>query len=120
MRIDSSMVEKQFTGVKSEIHKSPKISQGKEDVVKQSEKKEENVSFPGEKKLIEAVEKANKDLVGANSHLKFSIHEKTKEIMIKIVDNDTDEVIKELPPENIVDMIAEMCEKAGIFVDKRG
>ncbi|SHK01041.1 flagellar protein FlaG [Tepidibacter formicigenes] len=120
MRVDSSMFNNQIVGAKSEIVNDKNKSENKEDVVKQSQKKEENVSFPGEKKLIEAIEKSNKELLGTNSHLKFSIHEKTKEIVVKIVDNETKKVIKEIPSEKILDMVADMCERAGIFVDKRG
>ncbi|WP_242967897.1 flagellar protein FlaG [Tepidibacter mesophilus] len=120
MRIDSSMFSNQINPTKSEIVNDKNIPKNKEDIVKQSEKKEANVSFPGEKKLIEAVEKANEGLERTNNHLKFSIHEKTKEIVVKIIDDETKEVIKEIPSEKILDMIADMCERAGIFLDKRG
>lgn len=120
MRIDSSMFSNQTTNAKSEIVNSPNFSSEKEDVVKESENKEENVSFPGEKKLIEAIEKKEKELLGANTSLKFSIHEKTKQVIVKIIDDETKKVVKEIPPEKIIDMIADMCERAGIFVDKRG
>jgi flagellar protein FlaG len=39
--------------------------------------------------------------------------------MIKIIDKDTKEVIKELPPEETLDMIAKVWELAGIFVDEK-
>ncbi|SHH20871.1 flagellar protein FlaG [Tepidibacter thalassicus] len=120
MRVDSSMFSNQINPSKSEIVNDRNVPKNKEDMVKQSEKKEENVAFPGEKKLIEAIEKANKELIGVNTHLKFSVHEKTKQIVVKIIDNETKEVIKEIPPEKILDMVADMCERAGIFVDKRG
>ncbi|CAH2211902.1 flagellar protein FlaG [Tepidibacter aestuarii] len=120
MRIDSSMFSSQINPTKSEIVNDKNIPKNKEDITKQSEKKEENVSFPGEKKLIEAIEKANKELVGTNTHLKFSIHERTKQIAVKIIDSETEEVIKEIPSEKILDMIADMCERSGIFVDQKG
>jgi len=120
MRMDSSMFDKQINPIKTDLPNSPKTCQDKEDVVKEIENKEENVSFPGEKKLIEAIEKNEKDLLGPNTSLKFSINEKTKDIVVKIIDDKTKEVIKEIPPEKIINMIAEMCERAGIFVDKRG
>ncbi len=39
--------------------------------------------------------------------------------MIKIVDKDTKEVIKEFPPEETLDMIEKVWELAGIMVDER-
>ena len=120
MRIDSSMFEKQIIASKPELVNTPKPSDEKEDEANAAQKKDDNVSFPGEKKLVEAIEKKEKELLGANTSLKFSIHEKTKQIIVKIVDDETKKVIKEIPPEKIIDMIADMCERAGIFIDKKG
>ncbi|MFT9494672.1 flagellar protein FlaG [Anaerosolibacter sp.] len=80
---------------------------------------EPKVNFPGEKQLIEIIEKSNQDLQMQNTSLKFSIHEKTKQILVKLVDNDTKEVVREIPPEKILDMVAAMLERTGLFVDKK-
>jgi len=64
-----------------------------------------------------AVEKLNKNM--ANSEAVFGIHEDTQRVTIKIVDRKTKEVIKELPPEKTLDMIAKVWEMAGILVDER-
>ena len=71
-----------------------------------------------EKVVIEAIEKANK-AISSVRRFEFSIHEKTKEIMVKVIDNDTNEVIREIPPEKVLDMVAKMWEMAGIIVDER-
>ena len=49
----------------------------------------------------------------------FGFHEQTNRVMIKIVDKDTKEVIKEYPPEQTLDMIAKVWELAGILVDEK-
>lgn len=72
-----------------------------------------------EKTIIDAIEKANKAIEGPNKRFEFSIHKGTREIMVKVFDNDTGEVIRELPPEKILDMVAKMWEMAGIIVDER-
>ena len=72
-----------------------------------------------EKELIEAIEAANDKIEIYNTRLEFSIHEKTKEIMVKIINSTNDEVIKEIPPEKILDIIAGLMELAGIIVDER-
>ena len=72
-----------------------------------------------EKVVIEAIERANRAISGANRRFEFSIHEKTKEIMIKVVDSDTNQIIREIPPEKILDMVAKMWEMAGLIVDER-
>ena len=72
-----------------------------------------------EKTIMHAIEEANKKLQGVDKEFEFTIHEKTKQIMIKVLDTTTKEVIKEFPPEKILDMVAAMCEQAGLFVDKK-
>lgn len=68
--------------------------------------------------LRRAVEQLNKNMV-AHSEAVFGIHEGTNRVTIKIVDKDTKEVLKELPPEKTLDMIAKVWEMAGILVDER-
>lgn len=67
--------------------------------------------------IRKAVERLNKNL--AHSEAVYGIHEGTNRVMIKIVDRNTREVIKELPPEKTLDMIAKVWELAGILVDER-
>ena len=55
----------------------------------------------------------------SNSEVQFGIHEATNRVTIKIIDKETKEVIKELPPEKTLDMIAKAWELAGILVDEK-
>ena len=68
-------------------------------------------------KVKKAVSELNKNM--ENSVAQFGIHEGTNRITIKIVDKNTKEVIKELPPEKTLDMIAKAWELAGLMVDER-
>lgn len=103
----------------------PKMEEGQEVLNKGvAEKKEltepEKKSMPvSEKVVIDAIEKANKAIDGAKKEFRFSIHKKTHEIMIKVIDKDNGEVIREIPPEKVLDMVAKMWEMAGIVVDER-
>lgn len=67
--------------------------------------------------IKQAVEKLNKSM--SNSEAVFGIHEKTNRVTIKIVDKETKKVIKELPPEKTLDMIAKVWEMAGILIDEK-
>lgn len=67
--------------------------------------------------IRKAVENINKKAV--NSEAIFGIHEATNRVMIKIVDKDTKKVIKELPPEKTLDMIAKVWELAGLMIDEK-
>lgn len=68
-------------------------------------------------RIRKAVEDINKK--ATNSEAVFGIHEGTNRVTIKIVDRSTKEVIKELPPEKTLDMIARVWEMAGLFVDEK-
>lgn len=91
-----------------------------EDLAKMQQKKVENVSAPTEKQLIEAVNAGNKELKKLETNLRFSVHEKTQQVMVKIVNSETEEVIREIPSEKILDLVASIMERAGILIDKRG
>lgn len=67
--------------------------------------------------IRKAVEKLNKNM--ANSEAVFGIHEDTNRVTIKIIDKGTKEVLKELPPEKTLDMIAKVWEMAGILIDEK-
>lgn len=79
---------------------------------------EQQQQQPTNEQLRRAVEQLNKNMV-AHSEAVFGIHEGTNRVTIKIVDKDTKEVLKELPPEKTLDMIAKVWEMAGILVDER-
>ena len=67
--------------------------------------------------IRKAVEKMKKNM--PHSEAVFGIHDGTNRVTIKLIDKDTKEVIKELPPEKTLDMIAKVWEMAGILVDEK-
>lgn len=72
---------------------------------------------PSQEQLKKAVEQMRKNM--NNSEAVFGIHEGTNRVTIKIIDKKTKDVIKELPPEKTLDMIAKAWELAGILVDEK-
>ncbi len=68
-------------------------------------------------KVKSAVEDLNKQI--RSTRCSFKYHEETNRISITVIDKDTDEVIKEIPPEKTLDMIAKAWELAGLMVDER-
>lgn len=71
-----------------------------------------------DEQIKKAVEQLNKSIM-AHSEAIFGIHEGTNRVTIKIVDRDTKKVLKEVPPEKTLDMIAKVWEMAGILVDEK-
>ena len=70
--------------------------------------------------LQKAIDDTNRILFGRNDRFEFKIHERTSRMMVKLVDNETDEIIKEIPPEKILDLVASIWDLVGILVDERG
>lgn len=72
-----------------------------------------------EKEVKKAVDKLNKLLEDKASHVEYEVYGRFNDLTIRIVNNKTKEVIKELPPKKLIDMVDKLCELAGMFVDKK-
>ncbi len=85
----------------------------------QDEKKEfQGGSQQNNKQLQQAIEKF-KEKMNHTTEAVFGIHEGTNRVMIKIVDKETKDILKEYPPEQTLDMIQKVWEMAGIMFDEK-
>jgi len=73
----------------------------------------------GEEQYVKSIERAIEAAKGPVTTLEVSVHEKTKEIMIKVRDKETGELIREVPPEKILDMVSKFMEMNGIIIDEK-
>lgn len=71
-----------------------------------------------EDEVRESVKDINEIVDKVKEGLSFQIHEDTEKMMVKVVDLNTDEVIKELPPEEMLDLQARIHEMIGILIDE--
>lgn len=83
----------------------------------QDEKRAEGLSQLAEFAL-EQGEKAVNVEEPRHVNLNFSIHEASGQIIVSVVDKDTGEVIREIPPEALVDLAAKLQEAVGLLFDK--
>ena len=74
---------------------------------------------PDEKQVQAAIAQVNKTLSLYNTRLEFSIHDRTKGIMVKVINETTGELIREVPPERVLDMVAMTWEELGLIVDEK-
>lgn len=72
-----------------------------------------------ENELIDAIESTNQQIAIYDRRCEFAIHEKTRQVMVKVIDVITDDVIREIPPEKILDALADRWKMSGILVDER-
>ncbi|MBY0118836.1 flagellar protein FlaG [Paenibacillus sp. FSL L8-0435] len=77
-----------------------------------------NIPF-GDEQLIKAIDRAVKALAGPTTTLEMSVHEKSRQILVKVLNKETGELIREIPPEKTLDLVAKMMEIAGIIVDEK-
>jgi len=70
-----------------------------------------------QEKLHKALDDINKKL--SSTSCEYGYDDVTNRVTIKIIDKETDEIIRELPPEKTLEMIAKAWELAGILVDER-
>ncbi|WP_251006063.1 flagellar protein FlaG [Carnobacterium sp. ISL-102] len=69
--------------------------------------------------LEKSIEKANQYLLGLNIQFDFKFHKGTGRAVVRLVDKQTAEVVKEIPPERMLDVIAGIWDMAGIVVDRK-
>lgn len=70
-------------------------------------------------KIKSAIAEVNQKIKPTRTQCQFSYHEDTHRIAIKVIDESTKEVIREIPPEKTLDMIAKVMDLAGILVDEK-
>jgi len=69
-------------------------------------------------KLQEIIDALNQFMRTLDIELRFQIHEPTHEVIARLINKETGEVIREIPPEKFLDMLAKLQELAGLFVDE--
>ncbi|MBD5088505.1 MAG: flagellar protein FlaG [Clostridiales bacterium] len=72
-----------------------------------------------EKQIKAALEQANHQAKMKQTACEFTYDEDTKRISITVKDKDTDEIIREIPGEETLEMISRIWELAGILIDER-
>lgn len=77
---------------------------------------ESNVSEMETKKFVDEI---NKLFEHEKIHAEYTVHEGFGDIIIKIVDNETKQVIKEFPKEKVINMVRKLCDIAGIMIDQK-
>jgi len=115
--IDVSNYSTQVTGNNEAITKDFKVHQAsKEEKLDSNQKKEKNEYTKEE--LDKAIKKLNKFLEDEKTHAEYEKHKDLGTLMIKIIDDETEKIVVELPPEKVLNMIASLCEQVGIL-DKK-
>ncbi len=67
----------------------------------------------------EAIRKLNDTAEAMHLDLRFVIHEDSERWMVQVVDIREDEIIRELPPEKVLNVVAQIQSLIGVLLDAR-
>lgn len=70
--------------------------------------------------IQEVAAKANAYLSIASSHLQFVVSEQTGRIIVRVIDNETQEVIRQIPPERLDKLAEQFSELRGLLFETQG
>ncbi len=70
-------------------------------------------------KVEKAVDSINKALEVFNVERRFIVHQKTHQVVVKITDKQTGEVIMEIPPEEALERYEKMQEFIGLLFNEK-
>ncbi|WP_071393567.1 flagellar protein FlaG [Bacillus tuaregi] len=70
-------------------------------------------------KMEEVVKGLNEFIQPVSTSIRFELHDKLHDYYVTIVDDKTDEVIREIPSKKLLDTYANMLEFVGLLVDKK-
>lgn len=69
--------------------------------------------------LKSAMDMANNKLKFTRTKCEFKYYDDVNRVAIKVIDRETEEVIREIPPEETIELVQKLWEMAGIFVDEK-
>lgn len=72
-----------------------------------------------QEKMHQVVDSMNKIFDINNKNLKFVYHDGLKEYFVQLVNTETDEVVKEIPPKRLLDAYYEMQKLVGMIIDEK-
>jgi flagellar protein FlaG len=101
-----------------ELNTVDDIQQRNNDVLKENEKKD-NRKNELDKNSIKEISEALNNIVDITSKgLRFKVHDESQRIYVEVVNTKTNEVIKEIPPKELLDLASRIEKMVGLFVDE--
>ncbi len=115
--VRSSTVDPAATGVSRQENIEPKSAAPKQakDVSRGAESRGSPVSMEEVNKVVDSLH----ELMGVlQTKISFSISDETEQVIVRVTNMETDELIRQIPPEELVALQAKMEELTGIIFNK--
>ncbi len=71
-----------------------------------------------EKRLKQAVDQLNSTMKNYNTELRFKLDKDSQEMQVSVINSETDEVLRKIPPDKILNIVAHIKEVLGLIVDE--
>ncbi|MGQ9524432.1 MAG: flagellar protein FlaG [Armatimonadota bacterium] len=78
------------------------------------------VSKPDVQQVREAVDTLNRALSALDTQARFMVNEELNQIVVQVLNIKTNEVIRQIPPQQVLDAVASMLRLVGLLVDGKG
>ncbi|PLX18717.1 MAG: hypothetical protein C0601_03855 [Candidatus Muiribacterium halophilum] len=123
-------IEKIDSGIDLTLKNTPGLKKTEkqipDEILRKKEKKEEKVPDEeiktekmSQEELEKEIENLNKvsEMLNLNRELAFSVHEKTGRIVVKVMNRENNEVIRQIPEQKFLDVISKFRDVLGLIVD---
>lgn len=138
MNIDSSIASQQLSSL-SAVEQSKNVAnnglvssyQNAENVKQVQERKVDSVEpllndakdiateDISKEQLEVLAEKLQEFVSSLNKGLQFSVHEESGRDVIKVIDRESDEVVRQYPSEEVLELVAKLSDAAGNFINSK-
>jgi uncharacterized FlaG/YvyC family protein len=69
--------------------------------------------------LRNQIDHMNKAAKALETHAQFSFDKEAGRVVVKVIDDQTGEVLKQIPPQDFLDLVTEIRKFVGMFLDKK-
>ncbi|MGC8616749.1 MAG: flagellar protein FlaG [Desulfurella sp.] len=86
--------------------------------VSANEKSDINSTSLSKNDVKKLIQKLNDSISSLNDSVKFSYSEDAKGLIVKVIDSKTGQVIRQIPPEELIKLEASLAQSIGIIFNK--
>jgi flagellar protein FlaG len=118
---EESFMEQEIQGIHNGIsvrEQQQKDAAKKRKLVEKEQKQPQNRPVRSREELISYLRKVLNITSSLNRRLQFSINRELGEVVVKVIDSETDKVIREVPPEELQRLHIRMREIIGLLFDQ--
>lgn len=120
MKIDSSVPVSQIQ------NRSKEAATGNDPIVLQNIMKQQGkvtvsnaLAVNSSATVMEALEQLNQTTEAIHVSLRFRLHEDSARFMVQVVDVNENQVIKEIPPEAVLNLVARIQDMIGLLINEK-